>query len=211
LEPNEFWYFWRRFLPNEEPRHLSEDEERAIDGAGLAAGLAALESAFAKPLALKAMIVQYNLPTISALLDRVLFVHVRRESFYNAQSLLEAREEYYGTRDAWYSVKPREYEMLAREDCFTQVAGQVNYTHAAIERGLSQLEAPRSLNISYETLCSDPASVYAALVEKLAEQQCEIDPEYVGPPHFECTNSVRCSDEDRRAIERACAALTDRS
>jgi LPS sulfotransferase NodH len=207
LAPHEFWYFWRRFLPNEELRHLSPAEEAAIDGPGLAAGLAALEDVLAKPLALKGMIVQYNIPAISRIFDRVLFLHVMREPFYNVQSLLEARQEYYGTRDTWYSAKPEEYEKLVGADCYTQVAGQVHYTHAAIEDGASRIDPARSMRVRYETLCDDPAAIYAELVDKLAEQQCVIDSRYTGPGRFESTNTIRCDASDRREIERACSAL----
>jgi hypothetical protein len=208
LAPNEFWYFWRRFIPNEEPRHLSPEEERAIDGKGLASELAALESVFDKPVAMKAMIVQYNIPTVSACFDRALFLHVRRAPLYNVQSILEARVEYYGTRDAWYSAKPAEYAMLSREDCFRQAAGQVHFTHRAIEQGLSAIDPSRSLDVSYEDLCLAPAETYRALVDKLARQGCAVAPAYEGPAGFESTNVLRCDGVDRDAIAAAWSEIS---
>ena len=203
LSPNEFWYFWRRFLPNEELRALSDDELTRIDAQGLRQELAAVEQVFEKPLALKAMILQYNLAALIGILPTALILHVHRSPVYNAQSILEAREKFFGDRRQWYSAKPPQYASLLDLDPAGQVAGQVYYTLRSIEGQLEQLDARRWMRVDYESLCAEPRRVYAELRGKLYELGCALPAAYDGPASFEHTNQMRIAQEEFQALVEA--------
>jgi hypothetical protein len=200
LEPNEFWYFWRRFLPDRETHYLDERSLAEVDAVKLVAELAAIEDALGKPLALKGNIIRYNVPYVSSILDRVLFVYVKRHPFYTAQSLLKARVKYYGDQGTWYGLKPEEYSWLKDLDPFEQVAGHVYFTNHAIETGLGSIDAARGLAVSYEQFCTMPERVFGQLVGKFAEQGCRVDWDYTGPDQFRSTNQVRLSAEECKRI-----------
>ena len=210
LAPNEFWYFWRRFLPSREIRPLSGEEIEGVDAAALRAELAAVEAVLGKPLAMKGLMLQYDLEAFASLLPKAFFLYLRRDLQYNAQSLLEARERFFGDRQRWYSAKPREYEELRGLDPVRQVAGQVHYTRGAIERGLHRLPEHRWLSIDYEDLCRDPGGVWAALRAGLARVGFELDPDdrgHPGPERFESTNRDRLPAGELRAIDDALEEL----
>jgi hypothetical protein len=196
LAPNEFWYFWRRFIPNAEPRYVDEEALQSVDAQGFVAELAAIESVFDRPFAMKGLILELNVPFLSSLFEKVLFVFVKRHPFYNIQSLLEARVKYFGDRRAWYSIKPREYDLLEGLDPIEQVAGQVYYTNRGIEDGLAQIDASRRLVIDYEMFCAAPAEMFDQIVAKFAQQGYDVDWDYTGPVHFQSTNQVRLQAED---------------
>lgn len=200
LAPNEFWYFWRRFIPNIEPRRLADEELAEVRSSEFAAELAALEAAFGKPLAMKGLILALNISFLDQLLDKVLFLHLRRHPFYNIQSLLESRERYYGDRAGWYSIKPPEYDWLVGEDPITQVVGQVVFTHQAMAADLAQIDAARQLAVSYEAFCADPAGVWDQLTGRLRAQGLDADWPYDGPDRFPDTNQVRLPAGDVQAI-----------
>jgi len=208
LAPNEFFYFWRRFIPNALPRHLSDDDLQKIDAKKMAAELAALETAFGMPFATKGAFLQFNIPAFSALFEKTLFLWVNRHPFFNAQSLLEAREKYYGDRGAWYSMKPKEYNELINLDAFSQVTGQIYYTNRAIEQGIAKIEDCRSLRVPYEELCKNPQKIYQQIADKLADQGCEIDRDYIGPKEFQDTNQVRVKSADCEKIAMAYRKIT---
>ncbi|MBN2310966.1 MAG: sulfotransferase [Candidatus Hydrogenedentes bacterium] len=208
LAPNEFFYFWRRFIPKAVPEHLTDEEIGAIDGSLLTAELAAMEAAFDKPIALKGAYLQFNIAALSPIFDKALFVYVKRHPFYNMQSVLESRVKFYGDREAWYSVKPKEYEALKGLDPFAQVAGQVYYTNCAIERGLAELDEARWLFVPYERFCRDPAGFYDELADKLAAQGCAIRRAYPGPPAFTATNQVRVTPEEQQRLLAAYRDIT---
>lgn len=204
LAPNEFWYFWRRFIPNIMPEYLDEAALAKIDGPGFAAELAALESVFDKPWAMKGIILELNLAFLSSLLDKALFLFLRRDPVFNAQSLLQARTKFFGTIDEWYSVKPREYDILKNLTPIEQVAGQVHFINRHIEVELRQIDPVRHLTIDYEAFCADPAAIFEQLAGKLAGQGYRADWHYVGPAQFETTNQRRISKADFQKLQAAC-------
>ncbi len=203
LSPNEFWYFWRRFIPNVEPRHLSPEEEARIDGHGLARELAALQLAFEKPLVMKAMILQFNIPALARAVRSSFFFFVKRSPFFNVQSLLKAREKFYGTRAEWYSVQPPEYDQLRLLEPVEQVAGQIYCTNRSIETALARLPQERWLTVEYEALCRDPARVWTELARRLEASGHDLPRDYSGPESFDVTNQVRVNNEDTTAILNA--------
>lgn len=201
LAPNEFWYFWRRFIPNEEPRHLSAEEVEQIDKSGFPSSLAALEAAVEKPFAMKGLILQYNLVELASMLqNQVVFIHTHRHPFYNTQSLLKARESYFGTKDKWYSVKPEEYEQLKDLGPTEQVAGQIYFTNQAITRQLKQLPEACSVKWPYESFCGNPSDYFLKLISRLQKHGFEVDRDYRGPEEFESTNEVKVSKQEETQI-----------
>jgi hypothetical protein len=200
LAPNEFWYFWRRFIPNRDPEYVDEGNLSKMDCKKFLAEIAAIEDVFNKPLAMKGIILQYNLSFLSSIFEKVLFLYTKRHPFYNVQSILEARVKYYGNIEDWYSVKPKEYTMLKNLPPHEQVAGQIFYTNRTIEESLGQISASRWLQIDYEDFCQNPEPVFREIAGKLSEQGYEMDRTYIGPGRFESTNLVRVSEEECETI-----------
>lgn len=200
LAPNEFWYFWRRFFTFKVVHHLSDEELRGVDVATWVAELAAIEAAFEKPLAMKAMIINANIPFVNAALDKVVFLYVKRHPFYNAQSLLDARRAFSGDLHDWYSFRPRQYPSLKDLDPISQVTGQVFYFNQDIERALGQIDKNRWLQVSYEDFCSNPASVYSDLIGRLRHQGLSIEEKYDGPEAFELRNHINVDSKTSRQI-----------
>ena len=203
LAPNEFWYFWRRFFPYGEIQYLTDSQLATVDSKQFVSELAAIEGAFAKPFALKAMIINFNIPYISRILEKVLFIHIVREPIYNIQSLLESREKFFGSTDHWYSFKPVEYPSLIDLDPNSQVAGQVYFTNCNINKGLRQIEQNRKLTVHYEEFCKNPIHVFNAIKRKFADQSVDVDWSYQGPTAFECRNRLRMSKKDAKKIMSA--------
>lgn len=204
LAPNDFWYFWRRFIPNTEPVYLEEADLQKVNVRGFLSELAAIEAVFDKPLAMKAMILEQNLPFLAKIFENGIFLYLKRHPFYNIQSLLEAREKFFGTRQRWYSIKPREYDFLSRlEDPIMQVAGQVYYKNKIVQEGLSQLHHSRWLAVDYQDFCRAPARVFRQIREKYRQLGYPAKWEYHGPQEFRSANTIRLPEEDVRKIINA--------
>lgn len=208
LAPNEFWYFWRRFFHFGEIQKLTSDELDTVDSKTFVAEIAALEDAFGKPFAMKAMIMNWNIPYLAQILDKVLFVHIKRHPIYNAQSLIKARLDYYGDTNAWYSFKPPEYPHLASLEPFEQVAGQVYCTNNAVEEGLAAVPDSKKISVQYENFCADPANVFAVITSKLQQQGVHAAWEYNGPKSFTIGNHIDFSDVDMKQLVEAYQAVS---
>ena len=186
LAPNEFWYFWRRFLTNPARDVWTDDELlQSMDSCTMLAELAGIMDVFAKPFAAKAMLFNYNIPFLDSIFEKVLFVQIKRDPIANVASVLEARKRQLGSESEWYSFKIPEYEQLKGLDPVTQSAGQVHYIDHAVSTGLSRVPSGRKLTVEYERFCANPASVFNALCEKLGYS----DQSYKGPASFRVTRN----------------------
>jgi len=205
LAPNEFWYFWRRFLPFKELDWLSDEELfSVVDQQKLVRELVTLTRVFDKPFALKSMILNYNIPFLDAIFDKAVFVEIRREPVSNIASILEARRRQLGNEKEWYSFKIPEYPLLKDLDPVMQCAGQLHYINAAVKKGMETVDESRKLVVQYEQFCQNPRRVFDKLLTKLdvSGKDCR----YAGPEKFK---TPKCPDAaNRAAIKKALSAFS---
>lgn len=190
LAPNEFWYFWRRFLPFEELDYLpTEALLQKADTKTMVAEFAGMMNVFEKPMALKAMILNYNIDFLDQLFDKAIFIHTKRDPLTNIESALKARERQLGSIDKWYSFKIPEYEKLSKLNPYEQVAGQIFHINQAVESGLSKVAEHKKMTVNYEDFCENPEYFFNELKGKLAKNGYDVDAEYSLPEKFELTRS----------------------
>lgn len=200
LAPNEFWYFWRRFLPFHELDWLSDEELfRVVDKEKLVGELETLTRVFGKPFALKSMILNYNIPFLDATFEKAIFIQIKRDPVTNVASILEARKRQLGSEKEWYSFKIPEYSQLKDLDAITQSAGQLHYISAAVTKGMESVSASRKLVVQYEEFCQDPRCVFEELLTKL--ELSGNGNGYCGPDQFSMSRNPDV--EDRELIEKA--------
>jgi Sulfotransferase family len=200
LAPNEFWYFWRRFLSERERDVWSDDElRRTMDIRSMLAELRGIMNVFEKPFAAKGMLFNYNIPFMDSILEDAIFVQLTRDAVANVSSVLEARKRQHGNSAAWYSFKIPEYGQLKDLDPIMQAAGQVHYINRAVCEGMSGLSEGRSIRVNYEEFCRSPRRTFEELCRKLRLDRSE----YRGPESFEISRTaVEGVDADiRRAID----------
>ena len=198
LAPNEFWYFWRRFLAEPERDVWTDDELRqSMNTRTMQAELAGVMDVFQKPFAAKAMLFNYNIPFLDSIMDKVIFVQIKRDPVANVASVLEARRQQLGSENAWYSFKIPEYEQLKCLDPVLQAAGQVYYIDQAVTKGLAKVDETRKLVVQYEDFCVNPGKIFKAVTEKIGMVDCQ----YGGLEQFRATRSQDI--ENRAAIEKS--------
>jgi len=203
LAASEMLHFWRRFLPHYDPRYIEPERQGEIDVDSIAAELAAIESVFEQPLALKGAMLLLNLKHLKQCADSSLFVYLRRDPLFIAQSLLLGRENHYGRRDLWWSAMPKEYDRLKLMDVYHQVAGQVYFIKQSIETELADMADEHKLILDYETFCSDPGAVYDQISEKYRGLGYSLNETYQGSLPFKSSNDIRISEEDFSGLKVA--------
>lgn len=202
LSPNEFWYFWRRFLPFNELDYMPADKLRQqANLAGLRDELNALANIFEKPFAMKAMIMNQNIPELAEQFDKALFIWIRRDPIFNIQSALEARKRQYGNINTWYSFKIKEYPHLKDLDPLESVAGQIAAINRSVEQGIAELPDSKKLVIQYEDFCKRPDHYYREIVHRLIEHDgvnMKQPPEYAGEMRFSNNNNWRLAEYSQK-------------
>jgi len=186
MAPNEFWYFWRRFL-DEPGRDVWTDNElrQRMDTRAMKAELVGMMEVFQKPFAAKGMLFNYNIPFLDSIFDRAIFVQIKRDPVTNVASVLEARKRQLGSESSWYSFEIPEYDFLKDLDPISQAAGQVHFINRAVTLGLSRVDESRKLEVRYEEFCQHPRKIFEQLKQKMGI--CE--EKYLGPERFELTRT----------------------
>ncbi len=186
MQPNEFWYLWRRFLPEDSWKYTNDQLINSVDIEMMRKEFIGIANVLKKPLAMKGLICNYHIEFLNKVFPNSIFIFTRRNIEKNVQSLLRARERQYGTRDHWYSFYIPEYEELCQiSDPKEQVYQQINHINAAIDAGLKQIPSERKLYISYEEFCENPPSYYQMICSKLHQLGYDIDVNYKGERLFQ--------------------------
>ena len=212
LAPNEFWYFWRRFLPFDELDYMPADQLRQkANLAGFRDELNALANIFEKPFAMKAMIMNQNIPELAEQFDKPLFIWIRRDPIFNIQSALDARKRQHGDINTWYSFKIKEYPELKNLDPLESVASQIAAINRSVEHGIAALPDHQKLVVQYEDFCRRPEYYYNEITRRLVEQggvSAGRVPEYSGEASFSNTNQWRLEEYLQNEATRVYEAVT---
>lgn len=207
--PNVFWYFWRNYFPFGDISHLDDTQESLIDTEGFLRGLSGLEAGFGgRPVVMKGMIANWNIPLLDRMLPKVLFIHMKRSPYFNAQSILLARERFSGSRQDWWSFKPPEYDTLRKLSPIEQVAGQVYYTDKAVSDAGKTVDDARWLEIGYEQFCKHPKSFYDMIRAKIMRQSQYDIGSYRGPDHIPEHNRQKLTDPEMKELKHAYDSYT---
>jgi Sulfotransferase family len=171
-EPHEFSYLWSSLLGLEFGLEslVQPDPDHRVDWANVKRVITNMCAVVERPLAFKSFHVIWHLQGLCQTLPRTVVVLIRREPLAVAQSLVRMRESLYGSREAWASVRPREYSWLKDEDYATQIAGQIFYVNRVIEEGCRFVPAQGLVEVTYDELCRSPRSFVDRVVEAVGLQ-----------------------------------------
>lgn len=199
LSPNEFWYFWRRFLPFPNDVDYLPDKEllETSDWKTMKKEFIGITEVFEKPFGLKGMICNYNIGFLNQIFEKAIFIYTKRNPYTNLESVLKARERQHGDIHKWYSFRIPEYKKLLQiNDPYQQVAGQIYHINQAIQKSLKSVDDSRKMIVEYEDFCTNPSKYYNQLVRMLAEQGCEIKGDYHGESKF----AISRTDTDPKLV-----------
>lgn len=195
LSPHEFWYFWRRFFEHGETQNvlLKQDFKGFFDG------LSSIQSVFPKPLFLKGMIFNWHLDQLYNWNKNSYFIFIKRDPYYNAQSLLLTRKKFFNDISKWYSFKPQEYGDLILKNPYEQVAGQVFYTNRSIEKCLYKIPAKNKIFINYEEFCDDTSIVLNYLNSVMLSSDLE-EISNTKYKTFDTANTIKLNQKDQSRL-----------
>jgi hypothetical protein len=203
LSPHEFSFFIRRFIPVTVGERLSAEQRRSADVGSFIHELNLFASALGSPVAMKGLLLQYELDLFKDF-PQVFFIHVYRDEVDNICSLLRHREIVAGDRNEWISVRPPEYDTLKELSAEEQVAGQVHFTNKWIKRQLTAISPERVISVAHEEFCRDPGLLWKQLVRRLDCADFSWREDNKGPSKFQ----VSTYDSDQGLRESASAALS---
>ncbi|RMF53755.1 MAG: hypothetical protein D6746_15230 [Bacteroidetes bacterium] len=164
-EPHEFGFFWNRWLVFAGETHrvaptLMPEEKTE----GLRRELLALRSLYEKPFFVKSDLVGLNVEYFYRLMPDVVFVVLRRDPLFIAQSIYRARLQLYASSEVYWSTRPSNEAHRYVGSPEDQIVLQINGIYNDIYNGLRQTGAPY-IEVQYETLCRQPRKEVGRLLE----------------------------------------------
>jgi hypothetical protein len=207
-EPHEFTYFFSDLfnLPTGVDGLAEPGSGHVVDWPRARRILTNLCAAAGGPLVFKSFHVVWQLAALCAELPRTVVVCVERDELEVALSLLRMREALYGSREAWASIKPKEWVELQSSDWATQIAGQIAYTTRALERGLEAVAPAGLVRIGYAELCADPGAFLDRVVAAVSAQggHAERDGD---PPELSVSARPQADSDEARRLRAALDAF----
>lgn len=164
-QPHEFWYFWNRFFQFNSDNSLTDESKSSSNLKAFVKEIGAFQSATNKPLVMKALNLNWDIPLLQSASDNFYFIHLKRDTSYNAQSLLKARKSFFGDYSKWYSFKTPNYDQLKHAPSWEQVVEQVKSNNLAIEEGFAKIPSNKTIQISYEDFIKNPHKLLIRLKE----------------------------------------------
>jgi hypothetical protein len=166
LSPHEFSWFWQYYGGFHLSDDLTDDELGRIRWRSVRRTLEGLAGYFGRPLVIKNLnFIVYQIPWLKRLLPGAKFIWIRRDDRYTVQSILRAREEQYGDRNVWWSVRPRDAQDWRDKPAVDQVVHQVTDISSAITRAFELIPSRDKLQIDYEELMLRPRQTLVRVAE----------------------------------------------
>jgi len=156
--PHEFSWFWHYYGDFHLYDDLTDDELSHTDWQPIKRALEGLAGYFMRPLVIKNInFVAYQVAWLKSLLPGAKFIWIQRDNRYTVQSILRVREDQYGDRRIWWSVRPRDAREWRDRPAVEQVAHQVTDICSAVAEGFESIPAQDQLKLDYEQLMQRPA------------------------------------------------------
>lgn len=205
--PNECGQFWYRWFPSD--RHFIASHEVSYqDLIGLRKTIKAIEKRFSKPIVFKNLNNGQRLQAINKILPESLFVFVKRDPVFTAQSILAGRQDFYGDKNAWFSVMPKNKDDLEKLDYPEQVVKQIYYLEKQIVEDLKLFPAMQSIVVQYETFCQKTEEELERLHQFFINNSVPVEKrDNVMLPHFQIDKQILVSQKDYELIKKECEKL----
>ena len=156
--PHEFSWFWHYYGDFQLDDDLTDEELENINWQPVKRAIEGLAGYFNRPLVIKNInFVVYQIAWLKSLLPAAKFIWIRRDDRYTVQSILRVREDEYGDRNVWWSVRPRDAQDWRDRSAVEQVAHQVTDIGRAITKGFESILPEDRLELDYEELMRRPS------------------------------------------------------
>jgi len=171
---HEFGYFWASLLGSTSNASLADIDPAKVDWALVRNKLLAINRAFERPCVHKNTLIGHFLPNLGAVLEKKLFIYVKRDLLEIASSILKVRQARYGDISRWWSLKPREHDQIESLSAHEQIVAQIFFLQQDLEKQVLAVPAAWVWEINYDEICADPMNFVKELVGRASAAGVQI-------------------------------------
>lgn len=128
--PSENGYFWYKWFPKEKD-YVNASELSSTDIAELRAVFSSIVNYHQKPLVMKNLKMGMRLDALKKALPEAKIILIRRDPYFNAQSIYLVRKRMADTQK-WWSVRPPGWESVLKKSLIEQSVAQIYFINNQI-------------------------------------------------------------------------------
>ncbi len=153
LEPHEFGYFWQRWFDNTSSHYTPQNTAVSTK---LKSTIYQLLTISNKPWVFKNLTLGLKIKVLKKVFPDSKFIIVVRNPEIIANSLLNGRICRYNTKKQWWSLVPKEIDIIKRMPPHEQVVAQVYYSYKQIFDDSKIIGRNNIKHIVFEDFCKNP-------------------------------------------------------
>jgi hypothetical protein len=199
--PNQGIAIWFRWFPKDHSYVgsgvLSKKALREIRNT-----VALIQKYFNAPFVNKWQANTVRLLALSEALPEALFVRIKRNPIFIAQSILYGKKTLFQDERDWFSTRPSNYEKLKHKEPLEQACEQVFYIEEDIDRDSNIIGKDRFLTVHYEELCTSPMKIMNNIQSFYSRNQKSsgLKSRHEIPFSFPYDDSIKIGAEEFKAI-----------
>ena len=147
-----------------------------------------------------------RIQSLAEMLSTGLFIQVKRDRLDMASSILKGRKDINGNVEDWWSVMPKEIDLLKRKNYLEQICGQIYYVERNIEEDVTLIGKERLHTVQYDDLCDYPKRELDKISSFVNMYGYELRTKYDVPKSFRKSRSHRSILSDRENSMKAILA-----
>lgn len=199
-DSHEFGYFWTRWLGD----GLHVKAHNDVQWKELRHELRQIALTFDKPVLYKNVLVGMQLKGMFEICNESIFIRVLRDPVDNALSILKGREERFGDRKHWWSIRPPGYEKWLHLPYCDQIALQVTDINKRHDTGIEENNIP-AVTVHYPDLCAKPGKILSLIEERLITAGFPV--KRLNPPPMKFKYSTYTKNADYKQMKEALERL----
>ncbi len=144
-----------------------------------------------------------RLLALSEALPEALFIRIKRDPRFIAQSILRGKKTLFTNKRDWFSTRPSNYEKLKHKEPLEQVCEQIFAIESDIDRDSKIIGADRFFTVHYEELCTSPLRIMNDIQRFYSKNQKSsgLKSRHEIPASFPYDDSIKVGTEEFKAIE----------
>jgi hypothetical protein len=162
--PSECGKFWYRWLPTSH-HFVKKGEVSDIDRAQIKREITAITNYYDKPVVFTNNNMGMRIRMLSEIFPNAKFIVSDRNPLNVGQSLLKARKAFYDNYGTWWSIKPRNYSEIKKEQPYDQVVLQHYYINKQIFVDLNEYYVGNYIWVDYSDFCENQKATIAHIAK----------------------------------------------
>ena len=157
--PNQGEHIWKRWFKDCYDFKTIKCEVELKDEIEMRNSVGLLQKYFDSPSLHKWQPLSEKIICLARIFPEVMFVRIKREKEFIAQSILYSKRKIWNDNNRWFSTKPKNYEEIVNDDYLLKICKQVESIEKDIETDIDIIGKEKCFTIRYEDLCNTPYTI----------------------------------------------------